>query len=321
MKIAIPDDYQSVIPGLDCFSLLQGFEVLTWNDSVDDIDTLAARFAGADALVLTRERTRIDGALLERLPGLRLISQTGKVSEHIDVGACSRHGVAIAEGVGSPVAPAELTWALIMASMRRLVPAVESMKRGRWQTNIGDCLAGKTLGIWGYGKIGQRIARFARAFDMEVLVWGRDGSLRRAREDGLALAGSRERLFELADVVSLHLRLNDETRGIVRYRDLARMKPEALFVNTSRAELVAPGALRRALQDGRPGRAALDVYEQEPLTDPHHWALTNGQVLCTPHLGYVERQSYELYFGTAFQNLVNFFAGHPTGILNPEVLG
>ncbi|NVK41199.1 MAG: D-2-hydroxyacid dehydrogenase family protein [Oceanospirillaceae bacterium] len=321
MKVAIPDDYQDVVQGLDCYSLLDGFDVVLYRDTCSDVDTLAQRFAGADALVLTRERTRIDAELLARLPELKLISQTGKIAGHLDLEACTRAGVAVVEGQGSPVAPAELTWALIMAGMRRLLPAVEAMKAGRWQVNIGDCLAGKLLGIWGYGKIGRRIARYAEAFDMKVTVWGSEASRAAAVSDGHAAAASREAFFADVDVLSLHLRLNDATRGLVRFDDLSRMRPETLFVNTSRAELVEPDALRRALQAGRPGRAALDVFEQEPLIDPGHWALQMPQVLCTPHLGYVERQGYELYFGTAFANIVDFFEGRRDAVINPAALG
>ncbi len=319
MKIVIPDDYQQVVQQLDCFDLLEGFDVEIYHDCASNIDTLAERFSGADALVLTRERTCINEALLARLPRLKLISQTGKAAGHLDVDACTRHGVSIAEGIGSPVAPAELTWALIMASMRRLVPAVNAMRQGRWQVNIGDCLAGKTLGIWGYGKIGQRLARFGQAFDMDVLVWGREGSRQAAAKQGLRVATDKAQFFADSDVVSLHLRLVPETLGIVAYEDLARMKSRALFVNTSRAELVEPGALQRALRNGRPGRAALDVYEQEPVVDPDYWALTMDNVLCSPHLGYVESTGYELYFDAAFRNVVEFFAGRPANILNSQM--
>ncbi len=316
MKVVIPDDYQHVVRGLRCFSRLKDFDVEVFHDAASDIDTLARRFATADALVLTRERTRIDDALLARLPRLRLISQTGKASTHLDVEACTRHGVAIAEGTGSPVAPAELTWALIMAGMRKLVPAVIAMQEGRWQVNMGDRLAGKTLGIWGFGKIGQRLARYAAAFDMKVLVWGSDGSRQAAAEQGLAVARSKAEFFAGSDVLSLHLRLNDATREVVQYRDLIQMKPDALFVNTSRAELVEAGALQRALEQGRPGRAALDVYEQEPVFNPDYWALRMDNVLCSPHLGYVESAGYELYFDAAFRNVVEFFAGSSANMLN-----
>jgi D-3-phosphoglycerate dehydrogenase len=319
VKVVIPDDYQHAVQGLDCFSRLRDFEVEVYHDSAASLDTLVARFVSADALVLTRERTCIDDALLARLPRLKLISQTGKVAAHIDVAACHRRGIAIAEGTGSPVAPAELSWTLIMAAMRGLVPAVNAMQQGRWQVNIGDCLAGKTLGIWGFGKIGRRLARYALAFDMEVQVWGREDSRRAAAEMGLGVAASKAEFFAACDVLSLHLRLNADTRGLVQYEDLIRMKTDALFVNTSRAELVEPGALQQALQFGRPGRAALDVYEQEPVIDAEYWALKMDNVLCSPHLGYVERAGYELYFDAAFSNVVQFFAGRPANILNPQV--
>ncbi|GAB4443204.1 MAG: D-2-hydroxyacid dehydrogenase family protein [Anaerolineae bacterium] len=320
MKIIIPDDYQHVVQTLDCFRLLDGFAVQLYHDTVTDLDELARRFADADALVLTRERTSITEPLLARLPRLKLISQTGKVAGHVDVEACTRRGIAIAEGFGSPVAPAELTWALIMAAMRGLVPAVNGMAAGRWQTNMGDCLEGKTLGIWGYGKIGKRVARYGAAFGMDVRVWGSESSRQQAQADGFAAAASRDDFFRQSDVLTLHLRLKPATSGIVRYEDLARMQPLALFVNTSRAELVEAGALHRALSEGRPGRAALDVYEQEPIYDPNHWALKMPNVLCAPHIGYVERRGYEYYFGVAFQNVADFFSGQPQNLRNPEAL-
>ncbi len=320
MKIVIPDDYQNVVRSLDCFQLLNGFDVQVYADTVTDIGELARRFAAADALVLTRERTPITEALLARLPRLKLISQTGRVAGHVDVAACTRHNVAITEGFGSPVATAELTWALIMAAMRQLVPAVNGMKAGRWQTNIGDCLDGKTLGIWGYGKIGRRVARYGRAFGMDVLVWGSESSRASAESDGYRTAASKTDFFQTSDVLTLHLRLTPATRNLVQFEDLAQMKPSALFVNTSRAALVAEDALRRALLGGRPGRAVLDVYEQEPIYSPDYWALSMPNVLCTPHLGYVETRSYEYYFGVAFQNIVSFFSGTPENVRNPEVL-
>ncbi|MCB0176958.1 MAG: D-2-hydroxyacid dehydrogenase family protein [Anaerolineae bacterium] len=321
MKIVIPDDYQHAVQTLDCFRLLDEFKVQLYHDTVTDLDELARRFAPADALVLTRERTRITEPLLARLPHLKLISQTGKVAGHVDVAACTRRGIAITEGFGSPVATAELTWTLIMAAMRGLVPAVNGMQAGRWQTNIGDCLEGKTLGIWGYGKIGRRVARYGAAFGMDVLVWGSESSRQQAQADGFKAAVDQTSFFADSDVLSLHLRLNAATTGLVRYEDLTQMKPSALFVNTSRAGLVEAGVLQRALTEGRPGRAALDVYEQEPIYDPNYWALTMPNVLCTPHLGYVERRGYEYYFGVAFQNVVNFFQGQPENVKNPEVLG
>jgi D-3-phosphoglycerate dehydrogenase len=307
---------------------LDGHEVKVFNNSTRGLGQLAIRLAPFDALVLIRERTAFPRALLAKLPGLKLISQTGKVSGHVDVAAATEHGIAIAEGVGSPVAPAELTWALIMAASRRVVPYANNLKEGLWQTasinpalnGLGRVLRGRTLAIWGYGKIGRLLAGYGKAFGMRVLVWGSENSRAAAEADGLEAASSREMFFEQADVLSLHLRLLDATRGIVTAEDLARMKPDALFVNTSRAELVAEGALEAALRKGRPGQAALDVFTSEPLPVDAP-LLKIPTVLATPHLGYVEKDSYELYFRAAFENVVNFANGQPTNILNPEALG
>lgn len=328
MKIAILDDYQDAARGLECFRLLDGHEVKVFNNSTRGLGQLAIRLAPFDALVLIRERTAFPRALLAKLPNLKLLSQTGKVAGHIDVAAATEHGVAIAEGIGSPVAPAELTWALIMAASRKIVPYANNLKDGLWQTasinpelnGLGRVLKGRTLGIWGYGKIGQMIAGYARAFGMQVMVWGSDKSRAAAAADGLSAAPTRAAFFEQADVVSLHLRLNDATRGIVTADDLARMKQDALFVNTSRAELVEEGALEAALRKGRPGYAALDVFTSEPLAADAP-ILKIPTVLATPHIGYVEQDSYELYFRTAFENVVQFANGTPTNILNPEALG
>jgi D-3-phosphoglycerate dehydrogenase len=327
MKIAILDDYQDAVRGLECFRLLDGHEVKVFTNSTRGLGQLAIRLAPFDALVLIRERTPFSRALLGKLPNLKLLSQTGKVAGHIDVAAATEHGVAIAEGIGSPVAPAELTWALIMAASRKIVPYANNLKDGLWQTasinpelnGLGRVLKGRTLGIWGYGKIGQMISGYARAFGMQVMVWGSDKSRAAAAADGLSAAPTRETFFEQADVVSLHLRLNDATRGIVTADDLARMKRDALFVNTSRAELVEEGALEAALRKGRPGYAALDVFNGEPLGGDAS-ILKIPTVLATPHLGYVEQDSYELYFRTAFENVVNFANGNATNILNAEVL-
>jgi D-3-phosphoglycerate dehydrogenase len=319
MRIAIPDDYQDVIRSLDCFKRLAGHEVSVFHDTQPaSLDELAARFANADALVLTRERTRIDAALLDRLPNLKLISQTGKVAGHLDLEACTARGIVVTEGRGSPVAPAELAWALILNARRQLVPAIEAFKQGQWQVNLGQAVAGQVLGIWGYGKIGQRLARYAQAFDMQVLVWGSDGSRAAAEADGHRAAASREAFFAEADIVSLNLRLSATTRHGVTFNDLSQMKPDALLVNVSRAELIAPGALLQALESGRPGYAAVDVFEQEPVLDPNHPLLTHPQVLCTPHLGYVEKNGYELYFGDAFDNVLAFFEGVPKNVANPR---
>ena len=327
MKIAILDDYQDAVRGLDCFRLLEGHEVKVFNNTTRGLGQLAIRLAPFDALVLIRERTAFAPALLAKLPNLKLISQTGKVSGHIDVAAATAHGIAIAEGVGSPLAPAELTWALIMAASRKIVPYANNLKDGLWQTasinpalnGVGRVLHGRTLGLWSYGKIGKLVAGYARAFGMRVLVWGSEASRAAAVADGLEAAPTREALFEQADVLSLHLRLAESTRGIVTAGDLARMKPDALFVNTSRAELVAEGALEHALKQGRPGTAALDVFTSEPLAQDSP-LLRIPTVLATPHLGYVEKDSYEIYFQAAFENVVKFAQGEPANILNPEAL-
>jgi D-3-phosphoglycerate dehydrogenase len=304
LRVVIPDDYQDAVRGLACFARLAHHDVTIYNDTVKDIDALAERFRDADALVLIRERTSIDDALLERLPNLKLISQTGRGIAHIDIEACKRRGIRVATGTGSPVAPAELTWALVMSAMRRIPQEAARMRAGLWQGSLGSALRGRTLGVWGYGKIGTLVAGYGRAFAMNVIVFGREGSLMRAQADAFATA-TREELFAHSDVLSLHLRFTEETRGIVTAADLARMKSDALLVNTSRAELIESGALEAALRAGRPGFAAVDVYEEEPLTA--HPLLAMDNVLCTPHLGYVERDSYELYFGQAF-DAANAFA-------------
>ena len=328
MRIAVLDDYQDAVRGLSCFRLLDGHEVKVFSHAARGLGQLAIRLAPYEALVLIRERTAFPAALLARLPNLKLISQTGKVSGHIDVAAATEHGIAIAEGIGSPVAPSELTWALIMAASRKIVPYANNLKDGLWQTastnpllnGLGRSLRGRTLAIWGYGKIGQLVAGYARAFGMRVLVWGSEGSRQAAVGDGFEAAMSREALFAQADVLTLHLRLSETTRGIVKAEDFARMKPDALFVNTSRAELVDEGALEQALRAGRPGYAALDVFTSEPLRADSP-LLRIPTVLATPHLGYVEQDSYEIYFQTAFENVLRFAAGQPDNILNPEALG
>jgi D-3-phosphoglycerate dehydrogenase len=319
MKIVIPDDYQDAVRSLDCFEKLAGHEVTIYHDVVKDVETLAERFQEADALVLIRERTKITEPLLALLPRLKLISQTGKGIAHIDLDACTRHGVAVANGWGEPHATAELTWALILAAARRLPQEVAQMKAGQWQIRqptLGHVLRGRTLGILGYGKIGGVVAGYGRAFGMNVLVWGREGSLTRARADGFETAAVQRELFRRADVLSFHLTLNAQTLGIVTRDDLAEMKPSALLVNTGRAGLIAPGALVEALNSGRPGYAAVDVYEEEPVID--HPLLHMDNVICTPHIGYVEKDSYELYFGTAFDNLLAFLAEKPANLINPE---
>ncbi len=327
MKIAILDDYQDRVRHLDCFALLAQHDVKVFTNTARGAGQLAIRLANFDALVLIRERTAFPRVLLQKLPNLKLISQTGKVSGHIDVEAATSFGIAIAEGAGDPTAPAELTWALIMAASRRILPYSGLMREGLWQTSsitpqhnrLGRALKGRTLGIWGYGRIGRLVAGYGRAFGMRVMIWGREPSRERALGDGFLVAPSKEAFFDEADVLTLHLRLNQATRGCVTDADLARMKPDALFVNTSRAELVEEDALQAALQAGRPGYAALDVFETEPL--PVQSPLLHMEnVLATPHLGYVEQDSYELYFRAAFQNVVDFANGRPANILNPEAL-
>lgn len=306
MHIIIPDDYQNAVKTLACFSLLANQVVTLYHDTAKDFDELAERLKPAEALVLIRERTAITDALLEKLPHLKLISQTGRGTAHIDLNACTRRGIQVMVGTGSPVAPAELTWALVMASMRRLPQEIQSMKEGRWQTSLGTCLRGRTLGVWGYGNIGSLVAGYGRAFGMNVLVWGREGSLSRARADGYETATNECALLAQSDVLSLHLKLTEETRGILDEEDLLRMKPDSLLVNTSRAELIAAGALERALRAGRPGFAAVDVYEAEPVFDSKHPLLSMPNVMCTPHLGYVEKDSYELYFTQAFEHVLRY---------------
>lgn len=326
MKIAILDDYQDAVRRLDCFALLDGHDVTVLTETLTG-EALATALAGHEALVLIRERTRITADLMDRLPELKLISQTGKVSGNIDVEAATARGIAIVEGVSDPTAPAELTWGLILAARRRIADYAAQLKAGRWQhsadqagrDSLGRVLKGDTLGIWGYGKIGRLIAGYGKAFGMDVLVWGREPSRQQASADGLRVAASKQAFFSEADVLSLHLRLNDATRGIVGADDLARMKPTALIVNTSRAELVADGALQAALAAGRPGFAAIDVFEAEPLAGDSPW-FAAGNVLATPHLGYVEQRSYELYFTAAFRNVVAFANGEPTNVLNPAAL-
>lgn len=325
MKIAILDDYQNASSGIKSYQILNGHEVKVFNNTTRGLGQLAIRLAPFDALVLIRERTALNRALLAKLPNLKLISQTGKLAGHVDVAAATELGIAIAEGVGSPTAPAELTWALIMAAARKIVPYANNLRDGLWQTasvnpqlnGLGFVLKGRKLGIWGYGKIGQLVAGYGRAFGMQVVVWGSETSRNKAVADGYAAAASREAFFAETDVLSVHLRLNDATRGIITAADLARMQPTALFVNTSRAELVATGALEQALTQGRPGYAALDVFESEPLA-PTSELLRIPTVLATPHLGYVEQDSYELYFRHAFQNIVDFEAGKFDAIHNPD---
>ncbi len=318
MRIVIPDDYQNCLRGLDCFAKLAGHEVQIFHDTVKDIDALAARFADADAIVLTRERTRIDAALLDRLPRLRLICQTGKLAGHVDLAACTARGVLVAEGSGAGSATAELSWALALASRRYLVDEANRLQRGLWQGHLGQQLNGQRLGVWSYGRIGRQVAAYGKVFGMKVWVWGRAGSVAAAAGDGFEVAPSREDFFAASDVISLHVRLCPETTGLVTAEDLQRMKASALLVNTSRAELIERGALERALVAGRPGFAAIDVYEEEPLRGRDHPLLKLPNALCTPHIGYVERDNFERYFGIAFDHINQYSAGCLTDVVNPQ---
>jgi len=322
MKISILDDYQDAVRTLKCFPKLAGHDVTVWNDHTKDNDVLAQRLKDTEVLVTIRERTPIRAPLIERLPRLRLISQTS-VYPHIDLDACTRRGILLCSDMhpGEPsYATAELAWCLILSAMRSVPQEVAALKQGRWQSTIGTALRGRTLGILGYGRIGSVLARYAKAFEMGVLAWGRAGSAERAKADGCEFAPSKAALFERADVLTLHVRLTPETRGLVAAADLARMKPTALIVNTSRAGLIEPGALVAALKAGRPGMAAVDVYEEEPMMNPDHPLLKLANVVCTPHLGYVERDGYERIFGKAFEQILAFVAGKPINMINPDAL-
>lgn len=322
MKISILDDYHDTLRTLDCFSKLSGHEVEIWNDHVQDVDALSERLRDTEALVLIRERTEIRAPLLQRLERLKLISQRS-VYPHIDVEACTRLGVIVSSSQhpGTPsYAAAELTWALVLAAMRQLPQQMSALKAGRWQIGVGNSLRGKTLGIYGYGRIGSVVAGYGKAFGMKVLVWAREGSLKRARSDGHAVAPSKEAFFSACDVISLHMRLVEATRGIVTADDLARMKPTALLVNTSRAPLIEPGALLAALEVGHPGMAAVDVYEDEPVLDTRYPLFGMENVVCTPHIGYVTRDEYEVQFADIFDQIVAFAAGKPVNVVNPKVL-
>jgi D-3-phosphoglycerate dehydrogenase / 2-oxoglutarate reductase len=322
MKISILDDYHDTLRGLDCFRKLAGHEVTIWNDHVQEVDALAQRLRDTEALVLIRERTEIRAPLIERLRKLKLISQRS-VYPHIDIDACTAAGVIVSSGQhpGTPsYATAELTWGLVQAAMRRIPQQMAALKAGRWQIGVGSSLRGKTLGIYGYGRIGSVVAGYGKAFCMDVLVWAREAALARARADGYAAAPGKAAFFEACDIISLHMRLVDATRGIVTAADLARMKPTALLVNTSRAPLIEPGALVAALRAGRPGMAAVDVYEKEPVVDPAHPLLALENVVCTPHIGYVSREEYEIQFSDIFDQIVAFAAGSPINVVNAEVL-
>lgn len=331
MNIIILDDYQDAVRKLRCAERLAGYQAKVFTNTVKGIGQLSVRLRDADVLVTIRERTQFPRQLLEKLPRLKLISQTGPVGAHIDVDACTRLGIAVAEGTGSPVATAELTWALTMAAMRRLPQYIGNLKHGAWQQSglkaasmppnfgIGQLLRGKTLGIWGYGRVGRIVAGYGRAFGMQVRVWGSEASRERAVADGHAAAAGKDALFDAADVLSLHLRLSAATRDAVTLEDLLRMKPTALLVNTARAELVQDNALVTALNRGRPGLAAVDVFDSEPILQGHP-LLRLENAVCTPHIGYVEQDCYEQLFGVAFDNVVAYIEGRPANIVNPDAL-
>ena len=322
MNITILDDYFDTIRTLPCCEKLQGHHLAIWNDHVQDTETLAERLKDTDVLVLIRERTKISGELLQRLPRLKLISQRS-VYPHIDIEACNRYGVVVSSNQHSDTpsyAAAELTWGLILAAMRQIPQQMAALKAGKWQMGVGATLRGKTLGIYGYGRIGTAVAGYGKAFGMNVLVWAREMSLTRAQTDGYTVANSKKEFFEVCDVLSLHMRLVDATRGIVTAEDLASMKVTALLVNTSRAGLIAPNALVNALRTGRPGMAAVDVYENEPILDTNNPLLTMTNVICTPHIGYVSVDEYEIQFSDIFDQILAYVAGKPIHVVNPEII-
>jgi D-3-phosphoglycerate dehydrogenase / 2-oxoglutarate reductase len=319
VKIAILDDYQNSVKDLACFNVLQGHDVHVFNESFTNTEDLVTNLKDFDALVLIRERTVISEELLDNLPNLKLISQTGKISNHIDAKLCHKYGVAVAEGVGSPVAPSELCWGLIMSASRHIPEYVAQFSQGQWQQSgalgLGRVLNGSVLGIWGYGKIGQRIAQYAKAFGMKVMVWGSESSRSLAQEHGFSAAQSKAEFFQTADIITLHLRLNDATKAIVTQADLALMKSDSLLVNTSRAELLESGALYSEMSSNPSKRAAVDVFETEPANTNNEPLLSLPNVLCTPHIGYVEKSSYELYFKIAFENVVAFANGKAENLI------
>jgi D-3-phosphoglycerate dehydrogenase / 2-oxoglutarate reductase len=322
MKISILDDYHDTVRTLECFRKLDGYDVEIWNDHVQDVDTLAGRLKDTDILVLIRERTKIGKALLERLPRLKLITQRS-VYPHIDIETCTKLGIIVSSSQhpGTPCyAAAELTWGLVLAAVRQIPAQMASLKAGTWQVGVGSTLRGKTLGIYGYSRIGRAVAEYGLAFGMTIKFWAREASMVQARAEGHATAASRQAFFEQSDVITLHMRLVDATRGIVTAADLAQMKPTALIVNTSRAPLIEPGALVVALKAGRPGMAAVDVYEEEPVLDTGHPLLNMPNVICVPHIGYVTHEEYQLQFTEIFDQIAPYRASHPINVVNPAVL-
>ncbi|MEK9774824.1 MAG: D-2-hydroxyacid dehydrogenase family protein, partial [Quisquiliibacterium sp.] len=322
MRISILDDYFDTVRTLPCFKLLDGHQVEVWTDHVQRSDQLVGRLRHTEVLVLIRERTQIGAPVLDSLPGLRLISQRS-VYPHIDIDACSRNGVIVSTDLHADTpsyGTAELAWGLVLASARQIPQQMQALREGRWQIGVGATLRGKTLGIYGFGRIGAEVATYGKAFGMKVMVWARKESMHRAAKMGYEPAESREQFFAQADVLSLHLRLNDQTRGIVSAGDLALMKPDSILVNTSRAALLESGALLTALQAGRPGMAAVDVYDEEPLRDPNDPLLQMSNLICTPHIGYVTREDYESQFRAIFEQILAFERGAPINVVNPEAL-
>ena len=322
MKVTILDDYHDTIRTLRAFSKLAQHDVKIWNDHLQDTDKLAERLKDTEALVLIRERTKIRAPLIERLKNLKLISQRS-VYPHIDIEACTKHGIVVCSNMhaGTPsYSTSEMTWALILAAAREVPQNVAAMKAGKWQVGVGSTLRGKYLGLFGYGRIAGEVAKIGAAMGMKVLVWAREQSRQKATEHGYEVAASKEDFFARADVLSLHMRLVDATRGIVTAADLARMKPTAIFVNTSRAPLVERGALEAALKAGRPGKAAVDVYDEEPVLGGRHPLLAMENVVCTPHLGYVTRDEFEVQFSDIFDQINAFVAGKPINVVNPDAL-
>ena len=322
MKVSILDDYFDTLRTLECFAKLRGHDVTVWNDHVQDTDKLVERLRDTEALVLIRERTQIRTPLLERLPRLKLISQRS-VYPHIDIDTCSRLGIVVSSSQHADTpsyATAELAWGLVLAAARMIPQQVASLKAGNWQFGVGSTIRGKSFGVYGYGRIGAVVAGYARAFGMKVLVLAREASMAKARADGFETATSKAAFFEQCDVISLHMRLASATRGIVTAEDLARMKPSAILVNTSRAPLIEPNALVNALRAGRPGFAAVDVFEKEPLRDTADPLLNMDNVVATPHIGYVSRDEYEIQFTDIFDQILAYAAGTPTNVVNPDAL-
>ena len=325
MKISVIHDYADALRRTRAFPRLKDHEVVIHVDAYTDPARVVEQVKGCDALLLTQQRVRITRDIIRQLPQLRFISQTGRNVNHLDVKACTEHGVLVSAGSHEYDNPytvtGELAWALILAALRHIPYEVERMKQGHWHSTIGTRLHDNTLGIYAFGHIGSGVARVGRAFGMKVVCWGREASLARAKAEGFEVAPSREAFFESADVLSLHIKANDATRGIIKAADLARMKPTALLVNTSRAEIIEEGMLAEALKKGRPGFAAVDVYEEEPVVGGNHPLLKLKNALCTPHLGYSEHHSYEFVYAGGVEQLLAYAAGKPINVVNPEVLG